>query len=103
MTIVKGSCPDCGDQEMRPADLSLVGNGQQTIYSFVCPSCGQKVTKPLDNEEDSSIINSLIDIGLKIDYLPLEYLEIKSGPPLTHDDLLYFRLELDKTDLFLVD
>lgn len=98
MVQIKASCPQCGQVELTPADVSLVvyDDAELSYYSFDCEGCDQEVRK----HADDYVISLLTSGGVvaRVENVPLEAAEDKSGEPLTYDDLLEFALELGTTD-----
>ncbi len=99
MTTIKASCPSCGEVELTPADVSLMvcSHAPLSYYGFDCQGCGVEVRMPADDH----VVSLLVAGGVPATVwdLPAEYLEIKSGPALSYDDLLDFALQLGETDL----
>lgn len=117
MTRIRASCPECGEVDLTPPDVTLrivrapdglVGDGSS--YRFCCPDCEQVVTKPADER-----IAQLLTSG----GVPLEDLEASddeaalfealkpthperppAGSPLDLDDLLDLHLLLATEDWF---
>lgn len=98
-TIVKATCPTCGDVELTPSDLELriCSTPSATIYVFHCPRCDDAVVKPA---ADARIVTLLSSVGVPAIHwdLPAELEEVHDGPPLTLDDLIDLRLALDSPD-----
>lgn len=90
MTIIKATCPCCGDVELNRDQLRLVVHPvrERSFYSFVCPSCGDDVRKPAGAE----VIRLLKMGGVEPEQVdvPAEATEVHEGPVLTEDDLLDF-------------
>ena len=95
-TIVKASCPTCGDVELSPADLELriCSTPTASTYHFTCTQCENVIVKPA---ADDKIIMLLTSVGVPTVHwdLPAELLETHNGPPLTLDDLIDLRLALE--------
>jgi predicted RNA-binding Zn-ribbon protein involved in translation (DUF1610 family) len=99
-TIVRATCPTCGDVEMPLTSLSLrvcADDGRGT-YGFSCPTCGERVVK----EAEGMVVGVLLASGVDLAWweLPDELDEPHHGPALTHDDLLDFHLLLEQPDWF---
>jgi endogenous inhibitor of DNA gyrase (YacG/DUF329 family) len=98
MTIIRATCPTCGDVEMKPKDLRLrvCTRADWSTYAFNCPTCTDEVKKPADEE----IVALLMGGGVKATpwHIPAEALEAHEGLPLTYDDLLDLALELKLHD-----
>ena len=99
MTLIKASCPGCGEVELTPADVSLMvcSHAPLSYYAFHCQGCGDEVRKPADDHVVSLLVSG--GVPAQVWDLPAEVLEVKAGPVLTYDDLLDFALELGSTDL----
>jgi hypothetical protein len=105
MTTIKASCPTCGEVELTPEDVSLMvcTHAPLSYYAFDCAGCGNEVRKPADDHVVSLLVSG--GVPAVVWDLPAEYLEPKTGPVLSYDDLLDFALQLGETDLLasLVD
>ena len=99
MTTIKASCPDCGEVELTPADVSLMvcSTASLSYYAFDCHTCAQQVRKPADDHVVSLLISG--GVPAQVWDLPAEALEPKTGPALSYDDLLDLALQLGTTDL----
>jgi len=90
MTIIKATCPCCGDVELTREVMRLVVHPikDRSFYSFTCPSCDDLIRKPAGTE-----VIRLLKLGgvepERVD-VPAEALEERQGPALTQDDLLDF-------------
>ncbi len=105
MTRIRATCPDCGEIELRPADVVLrrvvdvfgdVTEGSS--YRFSCPDCAELVEKPAD-ERIASLLSTggvpIEDIGPDVDDRPVHPEQPRGGPRLTRDDLLDLHLMLE--------
>lgn len=95
---MRATCPTCGDIELTVEQVQVqvcVSTGAST-YSFLCPLCAFIVNK----EANDSVVESLTSAGSRLVAwtLPAELAEPKSGPRITHDDLLEFHLALEGGD-----
>lgn len=93
--IVRATCPSCGDVELTVEQVQVlfcVSTGVAT-YSFRCPACGVMVNK----DANDAVVESLSSAGARMVAwtLPAELAEPKTGPRITHDDLLEFHLALE--------
>jgi hypothetical protein len=72
--------------------VQLCSTTGAATYSFLCPLCQVLVTKGASGR----VVTALTDAGVRLVRwsLPAELAETKSGPPITHDDLLAFHLDL---------
>jgi hypothetical protein len=100
MTTIKATCPECGEVDLTADDILLrigAGDGSNT-YGFSCPTCGAFVQKPADDR----VIRLLLSGGVMpvLMHIPAEALEPKSGPPISHNDLIEFHLLLEQEDWF---
>ena len=98
MTTIKASCPDCGEVELTPPDVTLMvcSTAPLSYYAFDCPKCAHEVRKPADDH----VVSLLVSGGVPAQAwdVPAEALEPRTGPVLTYDDLLDFALLLARTD-----
>jgi predicted RNA-binding Zn-ribbon protein involved in translation (DUF1610 family) len=91
-TTVKASCPTCGEQTLRPDDVTLnVSNRapETSHYLFTCPGCRDTVTKPAD----PYVIGLLTSSGevAKTYWEPVSLLERRPAAalhPLVEDEVL---------------
>jgi predicted RNA-binding Zn-ribbon protein involved in translation (DUF1610 family) len=95
-TIVKATCPTCGDVELTPADLELriCSAAAASTYHFTCTACEKVIVK---SASDHRIVTLLTSVGVPtvVWELPAELSETHEGPPLTLDDLIDLRLALE--------
>lgn len=95
MTIIKATCPCCGDVELTRDQVCLTVHPvkERSNYSFVCPKCGDEVRKPAGAE-----VIRLLKMGgvtpVAVD-VPAEATEVHEGPLITEDEFLDFRNWLD--------
>ena len=99
MTTIKASCPNCGEVELTPSDVSLMvcTHAALSYYAFDCPHCTDEVRKPADDHVVSLLVSG--GVPAQVWELPAEALEERTGPQLSYDDLLDFALQLGTTDL----
>ncbi|MEA2453680.1 MAG: hypothetical protein QOG04_2390 [Actinomycetota bacterium] len=100
MTTIKATCPGCGEVDLTADDI-LLRIGAQTdgnTYGFSCPDCGDFVQKPADER----VVRLLLSGGVMptLIHVPAEALEVHSGPPIDHDDLIAFHDLLESDDWF---
>jgi hypothetical protein len=99
MTVIKASCPACGDVELTPRQVRLVvcSVEARSFYSFSCSGCGDEVRK----HAGTDVVALLSSGGVVPErwVIPAEVLEEHDGPALSHDDLLDFCLWLEGADL----
>jgi hypothetical protein len=98
MTLIKASCPGCGEVELTPADVALMvcSHAPLSYYAFICQSCGDEVRKPADDHVVSLLVSG--GVPATVWEVPAEALEEHAGPRLSYDDLLDFALQLGLTD-----
>lgn len=99
MTLIKASCPACGEVELTPSDVSLMvcSHAPLSYYAFTCGGCAQEVRKPADDHVVSLLVSG--GVPATVWEVPAEALESHEGPALSYDDLLDFALSLGDTDL----
>lgn len=68
----------------------------EATYSFLCPVCSFIVNK----EANDAVVESLTAAGSKLVAwtMPAELNEPKTGPRITHDDILEFHVALETED-----
>jgi predicted RNA-binding Zn-ribbon protein involved in translation (DUF1610 family) len=105
MTIIRTTCPTCGEVDMR-ADavlLQVFDEDSGGRYSFVCPRCGEAVEKMADRTIVALLVSAGVDVedrkkhpsGGSADagLAPCE--GIPAGRPFTLDDLIDFHFLLE--------
>jgi hypothetical protein len=89
-TVIKASCHECGDVELRVDDLEvrICTQSEQQTYVFRCPACQMSVVKPAE----ARVVDLLVASGVSlIEWeLPAELFEPRFGMPISHDDLIDF-------------
>lgn len=100
MALIRATCSECGDVELRSRDLSVrrcTDNGCST-YLFRCPRCGMMEVRPAE----SHVVDVLLAAGVdRVDWqLPAELAEAHTGPAIDHDDMLDFHDLLSTSDWF---
>lgn len=92
--MVRASCDDCGDVEVGTAlvQLDMCPDPEVSTYSFQCPGCGMRVSRPAPDR----VVETLLGAGVRLVQWewPAELTEIRTGPPVNHDDLLEFHFTL---------
>lgn len=100
LTTIRASCPTCGDVELTVADVKVrvCAADNRGSYSFRCPACAMCVVK----DAEPRIVDLLVSAGVDLEvwHPPAELSEPRSGPPITHDDLLDFHALLQEPDWF---
>lgn len=90
MTIIKATCPTCGDVELSRDQVRLVVHplAERSFYGFTCTRCGEGVRKPAGDE----VVRLLTMGGVVAErvVVPAEALERHDGPPISADDVLDF-------------
>ncbi len=90
MTIIKATCPCCGDVELTRDQVNLTVHPvkDRSSYAFVCPQCGDEVRKPAGAE----VIRLLKMGGVTaiVVEVPAEAIEQHEGPRITEDECLDF-------------
>lgn len=95
MTIIKATCPCCGDVELTRDQVRLTVHPvrDRSNYSFVCPKCDDEVVKPAGSE-----VIRLLKMGgvvpVTVD-VPAEATEEHFGGRITEDEVLDFSNWLD--------
>lgn len=89
-TVIKASCHDCGDVELKVDDLlvRVCTTDTQGTYVFRCPTCHMSVSKPAEPR----IVDLLVASGVELVEwsMPAELNEPHQGAPISHDDLIDF-------------
>jgi hypothetical protein len=101
MTLIKASCPSCGEVELAPADVALMvcSHAPLSYYAFTCAGCTQEIRKPADDHVVSLLVSG--GVPAQVWDVPAEALETHEGPALSYDDLLDFALGLGETDTLI--
>ena len=90
MALIRATCSECGDVELRSRDLEvrICYDTSASTYLFRCPVCRMTEVKPADEQ----IVDILVAAGVKcVEWrLPAELGERPTGAPITHDDVLDF-------------
>jgi|SRR5689334_17069267 hypothetical protein len=90
MTIIKATCPSCGDVELSRDQVRLVVHplADRSFYGFTCTVCGDPVRKPAGDE----VVRLLTMGGVVAERIvvPAEALETHTGAPISADDVLDF-------------
>ena len=99
-TVIKASCQDCGDVELRIDDVRVrvCTEAEAGTYVFRCPACQMSVVKPAEPR----IVDMLVASGVELVQwaLPAELFELHPGEPITHDDLIDFHGLLQQDSWF---
>jgi hypothetical protein len=99
-TIVRATCPACGDVELPLSALTLqvCVDDCSSVYAFACPACRARVSKGADDVVVDVLLASGVELAVWS--YPAELSETHEGPPLTLDDVLDFHLLLEASDWF---
>lgn len=93
--MVTANCPDCGpvEVEIGAVTLRVHAETERAALLNICPDCGTRFSTPTTVGE-----NLLLSVfGVNVEYwdTPAEIAERPMDlPPLTHDDLVSFALQL---------
>jgi len=89
-TVIKASCQDCGDVELKVDDLRVrvCSEADSGSYVFRCPTCQMSVVKPAEQR----VVDMLVASGVRLEHwqLPAELFEPRRGAAITYDDLIDF-------------
>jgi predicted RNA-binding Zn-ribbon protein involved in translation (DUF1610 family) len=88
MTTIKTTCSECGDVELRPADLRLELDPMHDAgnYRFNCPLCGHLQRRPAN----ARVVSVLLATGVGYDVLPNE--------PITEAEIAAFAAALESEE-----
>jgi hypothetical protein len=90
MAVIRATCTDCGDVELRSRDLFLrrCRDTGAATYHFRCPACTMVEVRPAEPK----VVEVLRAAGVACTEwdLPAELLEPHHGSLITHDDVLDF-------------
>ena len=85
MALIRATCSECGDVELRSRDLQvrICGDTGDGTYLFRCPVCRMTEVKNADDQ----VVDILAAAGVKcVEWrLPAEMTERPTGEPITHD------------------
>lgn len=100
MTVIRATCPRCGDVALSQFDVTLtivLPLYDRSTYRFDCPGCQETVIKSAEPE----VVDLLKSGGVQVEEIriPAEALERHDGPPLTWDDLLDLMLDTSSLPL----
>lgn len=101
MALIRATCSDCGDVELRSRDLKvrLCRDSESSTYLFRCPVCRMIEVRPAE----SHVVDVLLAAGVPCTEwrLPAELHEPRTGEPISHDDVLDFHELLATPDWFV--
>lgn len=100
MALIRATCTDCGDVELRSRDLKvrMCAETDSATYLFRCPVC--RMIEVRNAEEH--VVDVLLAAGVPCTewHMPAELEERRDGEPITHDDVLDFHELLSTPDWF---
>ena len=101
MALIRGTCSDCGDVELRSRDLRVRScrDTEEATYLFRCPVCRMIEVRPAEPH----VVDVLVAAGVDLEQwqLPAELGERKRGEAISHDDVLDFHDLLGTPDWFV--
>ncbi len=101
MALIRATCSDCGDVELRSRDLKvrLCQDNESATYLFRCPVCRMIEVRPAE----AHVVDVLLAAGVSCTEwsLPTELNERHVGEPIDHDDVLDFHDLLSTPDWFV--
>lgn len=101
MAMIRATCGDCGDVELTTADVTVrvCSHDDSGTYHFRCPACRMTVVK----SAEARVVDLLVASGVTVSRwdLPAELAERRSGPAISHDDLLDFHALLDGDEAWM--
>ena len=101
MALIRATCSDCGDVELRSRDLRVrvCTDNNASTYHFRCPVCRMIEARPAEEH----VINVLLAAGVHCTEwrLPAELSELHQGRSINHDDVLDFHDILNTPDWFV--
>lgn len=96
VATIRATCPTCGDVDLTiPQVRALVcATTNEGSYAFQCPECRLAVSKPAE----ASVVDLLVAAGVALSVWesPAELAEVHEGPPINHDDLIEFHMDLQE-------
>lgn len=100
MALIRATCSDCGDVELRSKDLQvrLCEDTGSSTYIFRCPVCRMVEVRPAEDH----VVDVLLAAGVPCTewHMPAELHEAHHGRVITHDDVLDFHDLLESADWF---
>jgi len=101
MALIRATCSDCGDVELRSRDLRVrtCQDTADATYLFRCPVCRMIEVRPAEQH----VVDVLLAAGVPAEEwrLPAELNEPKGGEAIDHDDVLDFHQLLSTPDWFV--
>lgn len=100
MTTIRAICPRCGEVTLPSGqvEVQVCAQTQEGSYSFSCPACAMHISR----DADRRVVQILVSGGVKVRVweLPAELYELKSGDPISWDDVLDFHTLLESDSWF---
>lgn len=100
MALIRATCTDCGDVELRSRDLKvrMCTENDSATYLFRCPVCRMIEVRPAE----AHVVDVLLAAGVPCTewHLPAELEERHQGEAITHDDVLDFHELMSTPDWF---
>jgi hypothetical protein len=100
MALIRATCSDCGDVELRSRDLRVrtCSDTDEATYLFRCPVCRMIEVRPAESH--------VVDVAgsrcrQRVLAAPAELNERKGGEAISHDDVLDFHDLLSTPDWFI--
>lgn len=100
-TVVKCTCPDCGDVQTTADKITLVVESREALvgqYRYHCPQCSKIVLKPASETILRLLMNA--DVNVEVVELPLELMERPLDGQLDPDSIIDFQLAAEDGSLF---
>lgn len=101
MALIRATCSDCGDVELRSRDLRVRTclDTDEATYLFRCPVCRMIEVRPAETH----VVDVLLAAGVTNEdwRLPAELSEARAGEAISHDDVLDFHHLLTTPDWFV--
>jgi hypothetical protein len=97
MTVVRVSCPECGDVEVYARDVTVrcCDETMHFAYRFRCPRCSMPIVKDADDGAVTLLLEG--DARTERWHLPLEVYEHPVGAaPINTSDLLDFHEAIER-------
>lgn len=94
MTTIRTTCQDCGDVELKTADiaLELTGAGDAGSYRFSCPTCQSIQVRPATRRVVSILLATGVSYEITLAPAPITETEIEGFVAMLDDDDWYSRL-----------
>lgn len=100
MALIRATCSDCGDVELRSRDLRvrICIDSTEATYLFRCPVCRMIEVRCAEPH----VVDVLLAAGVKDERwsYPAELSEVHTGEQIDHDDVIDFHHLLNTADWF---